>query len=193
MLQLTDTEERPTVDLADVTVIVPTKNEAHNIPVLLRSLPPEIALIVVDASADGTPDVVTALRPCRTTVIRCPGNIAEARQLGAEAARTHWLVYTDADIVFAADYFARLSTYYGYDALYGPKLATDAYVRYYRWMARAQRMVDTLGIPAASGSNLVVSRLALLRVGGFDFRLSCNEDTEAVSYTHLTLPTIYSV
>jgi GT2 family glycosyltransferase len=63
------------------------------------------------------------------------------------------------------------------DALYGPKLSVDAHHRYYQWFARAQQLSDRLGMPAASGSNLVISHHAFDAVGGFDLRLTVKEDS----------------
>src|SRR5262249_9430006 len=112
------------------------------------------------------------------TVLSLEGNVAAARQAGAEAAHTPWLVYTDADVVFAPDYFERLIRYAPDGALYGPKLSRDAFTGYYRWFARGQRLLPWLGVPGASGSNLVVRRQALCAVGGFDRHLICTEDSE---------------
>jgi GT2 family glycosyltransferase len=105
--------------------------------------------------------------------------VTQARQWGAELAASAWLLFTDADVIFAPDYFERLPAYYSaYDALYGPKLSTDEFVRYYRWFAQGQRLSQALGIPAASGSNLLVRRQVFEDVGGFDLELTCNEDSE---------------
>lgn len=97
------------MELSQFTIIVPTRNEAHNIPTFLNSLPSSINLIVVDASHDGTGELVKTLRPDSTLVISHPGKIADARTRGAEAARTPWLIFTDADVVFPANYFYRLT------------------------------------------------------------------------------------
>jgi cellulose synthase/poly-beta-1,6-N-acetylglucosamine synthase-like glycosyltransferase len=47
-------------------------------------------------------------------------------------------------------------------------------------IAIAQAASHACGIPAASGSNLLIRRDALESVGGFDFDLTCNEDSEVV-------------
>lgn len=166
------------VKLDDITIILPTRNEEHNIGAFLNSIPASVMLVVVDASSDSTPDMITALRPERTVVIKDPGSIAEARQIGSETAYTSWLLFTDADVVFAPDYFERLSEYHDYDIIYGPKLSKDDFLGYYRWIKRGQYALHSLGIPAASGSNLIVSRRALTSLGGFDTDLTCNEDSE---------------
>jgi GT2 family glycosyltransferase len=63
---------------------------------------------------------------------------------------------------------------------YGPKLSRDRYRRYYRWIARGQSLCQTVGVPAASGSNLLLPRSVLAEIGGFDLSLTCNEDSEVV-------------
>jgi GT2 family glycosyltransferase len=105
-------------------------------------------------------------------------DIARARQIGGEHATTPWLIFTDADVVFSCDYFDRLLTYPMRDVVYGAKLSRDAYAEYYRRFACAQQWSDRLRIPAASGSNLIISQNAFQRSGGFDVRLSTNEDSE---------------
>ncbi|MHB0878278.1 MAG: glycosyltransferase family 2 protein [Anaerolineae bacterium] len=165
--------------LGDLTAVVPTRNEALTVPVFLRSLPESVPLIVVDASQDATPEVVTTLRPRNTAVIRHLGSVSEARQLGAEAAATRWLLFSDADVAFAPGYFTHVARYGGEDVVYGPKIGRDmAYRAYYDWFLRLQRLASRFGVPAASGSNLLVRRSALLTAGGFDLRLNCNEDSE---------------
>ena len=162
----------------EITVIVPTRNEAKNIGTFLASLPPWVPLIVVDASTDQTPQIIHRQRPRHTQILRSGCTIPEARQLGAEAARTEWLVFTDADVVFPPDYFARIALHLDQDCVYGSKLSRDRFVRYYRWFSYGQQISHRLGIPAATGSNLAIRRKALLDVGGFDPQLICNEDSE---------------
>lgn len=167
------------LDPAQLTIVVPTRNEAGNLPGFLASLPPDIPLILVDASDDVTPDLALALRPARTLVLRFPVNVTRARQIGAEAADAPWLLFTDADIAFAPDYFARLARRLATaDAVYGPKRSDAGYRAYYAWFARGQALLHRLGVPAVSGSNLLVRAEAFRAVGGFDLDLSVNEDSE---------------
>lgn len=164
------------VDL--VTIIVPTKNEAENIGPFLHSIPDTISLIVVDDSEDETLELIANLRPKNTHLLSLPGNITEARQQGACQARTPWLLFTDADIEFASDYFELLPSLLAFDLIYGTKLSRTNYETYYRWFRIGQYMIDWVGIPAATGSNLLIRRDAFHAVGGFDLTLSVNEDSE---------------
>ncbi len=166
---------------ARVTVILPTKNETRNIVPFLHSIPPDIPLVVVDASNDDTPTLIAEHHPGYVQIIRSPARIAEARQIGAAAARTPWLLFTDADISFAGDYFERLRPLLGsHDVIYGAKCSLDAYARYYRWFVWGQGLAHRLGVPAASGSNLLIRRETWLVCGGFDLTLTVNEDSEVV-------------
>ena len=163
-----------------ITVIVPTRNEQRNIPRFLASLPDSIPLIIVDASSDRTAELVRELRPEQTQLIQRECSIPAARQIGAETARTEWLLFSDADIVFPEGFFDRLAAHLAADCVYGSKLSRDAYRGYYRAFSYGQQLLHRLGIPAASGSNLALRRKVLLSVGGFDPELVCNEDSELV-------------
>lgn len=165
--------------LAALTVVVPTRNEARNISGFLASLPAEARLIVVDKSDDDTIDIVERERRPATRILHCRGSLTEARQVGAEAADTEYVLFTDADLRFDSAYFPRLSRLHA-DVIYGPKLSPDRFRRYYRGIGMAQRLAHGIGIPAASGSNLLVGRRALFAAGGFDTRMPCNEDSELV-------------
>ena len=166
------------MDIEQITVIVPTKNEAHNILPFLQSLPGDVSLVVVDASEDATPELVEQTRPDRTLVLREPANVTEARQLGARAAQTEWLLFTDADVSFAPDYWTKLGAHGECDVLYGAKLSTGEFARYYRRFTWGQGLAHRLGIPAASGSNLLIRADTFWACGGFDLNLTCNEDSE---------------
>lgn len=184
-----------------ISVVVPTKNERQNLPRFLAALPPDVELVLCDASDDGTPELARTLRPDGTIVLAALGSIAAARQAGAEASSGDLLVFADADVELDPGYFARLralmdphykrpSLAHGsslstgdegllWEAVCGPKLSRDTYARYYRLVARTQRVTyAALGIAGASGSNMALTRAAFEALGGFRLDLRCNEDTE---------------
>lgn len=166
------------MELSELTVVVPTRNETRNITAFLDSLPEAVQLVVVDSSDDDTAARIKTRRLTNTRIIRRPVNIPQARQLGAEAAGTPWLLFTDADVIFPHDYFDQLSGFEAVDAVYGPKLSNGAFAAYYRWQCRGQLFSQQMGVPAVSGSNFLVRRSVFFAVGGFDLQLVCNEDSE---------------
>jgi glycosyltransferase involved in cell wall biosynthesis len=167
--------------LDQITVVVPTRNEERNIVAFCRSLPDDVWLIVVDDSEDATPDLVRQHRPERTRVVCEPSNVVEARQIGARLAESEWLLFTDADVVLAPDYGEHLRARDDSQrchVLYGIKLSRDHYQRYYQRFSWGQGVSHRLGIPAASGSNLLILRDTFWASGGFDLDLTVNEDSE---------------
>jgi hypothetical protein len=92
------------------------------------------------------------------------------------------LLFADADVRFAPGYFSALAQLLersGATALlFGAKLSADDFVGHYRRSSIAQGLLARLKIPAASGSNMLVTSEAFAAVGGFDTSLSCNEDSE---------------
>jgi len=140
-----------------------------------------VPVILADASEDATLEIAHRNRPQGMMAFPAGLGISSARQMGAKQANTPWVLFTDADVMFADGYFQRLQSLIieeEQDVVYGIKLSRGRYRRYYQWMARWQRRLHAIGIPAASGSNLLMRRSALDFVGGFDLALPCNEDSE---------------
>jgi len=166
--------------IEDITIVLPTKNESNNITGFIESLPPNIKLIVVDNSEDETTDLITYLKPDSTRIFNHDGNIAQARHYGSSFVNTKWILFTDADINFEKSYFENISKYGIYDAVYGPKLSNDIFKKYYKFIYYGQIMLNSIGVPAATGSNILIRKNIYDMVGGFDVKLVCNEDSEIV-------------
>jgi len=122
-------------DLPSLSIIVPARNEEHNLRRLLPSLesqnyPGEMEIIVVDDhSNDGTAGMVKCgLRDSGYVVkLICAGELPagwlgkpHASHIGAKEARGHWLLFTDADTEhepFSAASAVAFAEKYGLDGL----------------------------------------------------------------------------
>jgi len=166
--------------LSELTIILPTKNEERNIDRFLNSLPDYITIVIVDASRDHTCEIVLNHGRKNIFMVKDDGNIASARQKGADIARTEWLLFTDADVVFEKNYFTHLqnlSVTEEHGGICGAKLSRDRYRGYFLFFSFGLKIICMIGIPGATGSNMLVRRSALYEVGGFDLSLNCNEDS----------------
>src|SRR2546425_9263049 len=115
---------RPGIMLPSLSIVVPARDEAASIGRALGSFLaqdyPDLEVIAVDdRSADGTGDVLreVAAREPRLAVLRVDdlpaGWLGKNHALwrGAERARGHWLLFTDADVVFAPGALRRALAY----------------------------------------------------------------------------------
>jgi glycosyltransferase involved in cell wall biosynthesis len=82
-----------------VSVIIPTLNEALNLPLVLAELPAEVhEVIIVDGlSTDGTPEVARDCRPDAKVISQTGRGKGDALRCGFEAATGDILVMLDAD------------------------------------------------------------------------------------------------
>ncbi len=153
----------------DVSVVIPTLGEEESIGACLRALRAQgvpVEIIVVDGgSKDKTVEIA---REIADIVIVAPGtNIAEARQIGAEAATGEIIVTTDADSVPPSGWLEKLLRHFsdpGVVAVGGAVRASNPGV--------VQNLYAS-GLSSAANAGLFVGfnsayrRDALLRSGGY--------------------------
>jgi dolichol-phosphate mannosyltransferase len=111
----------PTELTPDLTVIIPTRNEAGNVEPLLERIGPVISnlsaeVIFVDDSTDDTPDVVLGARSGFSHAIRLihrepeqrVGGLGGAVLEGMREAHGHWLIVMDGDLQHPPELFPKL-------------------------------------------------------------------------------------
>jgi 4,4'-diaponeurosporenoate glycosyltransferase len=131
------------IDCAQVSIVVPARDEAENLPALLRSLqalkcPPLEVLVVDDHSRDATAEVARAYGarvvtpdPRPSTFIGKPW----ACLAGARVARGRYLLFTDADTVHAPDSLQRALA-----VLLAEKAGLVSWVPTHRLVARWEKL-----------------------------------------------------
>lgn len=111
------------VDRSGVSVVVPARDEAEQLPSLLRSLPADVEVVVVDDdSADATAAVARELgATVRSSAPLPPGWVGKpwACAVGTSATSGDRLVFVDADVRFAPG---------GFDAVLAGLDGTDGLV-----------------------------------------------------------------
>jgi glycosyltransferase involved in cell wall biosynthesis len=84
------------VDCADITFVILTRNEAHNIEACLASLPPNAHALLCDSASQD--DTTARARALGATVVEAPWTgFVPARAAAAELVRTPWTFMLDAD------------------------------------------------------------------------------------------------
>lgn len=178
-----------------VDIIIPARNEADMLPQSLPSLlqqdyPGDWRIILVDDhSQDGTGNIaldLSSLQPERLSVVSAPplpegwsGKVA-AMSTGVEESRSHYILFTDADITHAPDSLRHLvarSLAYNFDLVslmvrlrcdsFAEKLLVPAFVFFFTMLYPFRRACDPQSsMAAAAGGVMLLKRQALENIGG---------------------------
>jgi hypothetical protein len=87
-----------TLPMSDVSIIIPTRNEEHNLPLILPYLPRSAEIIVVDGhSNDNTVKIARALRPDGIILHQQGSGKGNALKMGFHHASREFIITFDAD------------------------------------------------------------------------------------------------
>ena len=188
-------------DHSGVTVVIPARSAAAPVRELLRSLPADLPVVLVD---DGSPVPLAPLAHERIglTVLRHAESRgpAAARNAGAAAARTPWIAFIDADTLPDPLWIDRLKAQIAATAsdddherqvvVAAPQIVALAGTGSAGWFEQRVCALDLGHTPSEVGPGRAVSYVpsaALLvraetfaAVGGFDERMHVGEDVDLV-------------
>ena len=176
-----------------VSVVVPTHNRSDWLRVTLRTVlwQQDVdleAIVIDDGSTDDTAQTVADLGDGRVRLLRheIPRGVSGARNHGAAEAQGEWVAFIDDDDLWAPEKLARQlraahST--GRSWVYTGSVTIDDGPRVIGGAPPPppERVVELLpryNVIPGGGSNVIVRRDALDRVGPFDPRLKNTEDWE---------------
>lgn len=174
-------DDRDGDDGADVSFVIPARNEADYIRGTLSSLAAldtDYAYEVIVVDGDSSDETTSIAREYGATVRQEGGSsIADARNLGAECATGEWLAFIDADTRVRATYLTELLGFAeaeGFAAVSSRCRITGPH-RGMLMEATINHVFSRLERPILPGFNCLVHREAFDAVGGFP-NVS-NEDT----------------
>jgi hypothetical protein len=177
-----------TIASTDISVIIPTLNEAKYLPKCLNSLTNQSRreigeIVVVDGgSTDGT--VKVARKYSDIVLVEQGQAVGASRNLGARNANGAILAFIDADTIASLDWLEEIERSFhesppsigvtGPTLPYGgTKLDELAYRVATGW---AQRLSLKIGLPHVAGFNCAYRREAFWQAGGFDEGRELSED-----------------
>jgi len=168
---------RPVLPDTEVTVIIPVRNDARNLGLLLESLDRQTyqefeILIIDDSSTDSTPVVARkhSFKDPRSRCIFLSKRLTKGkvRRLGGVKARTEFLAFTDSDCVVEDNWLDKLLEPLKKgecDVSFGPDYIDRTGTLWSKAKAdsvRPYRRPDT--------RNMAIRRDVLMRIGNFDER-----------------------
>jgi cellulose synthase/poly-beta-1,6-N-acetylglucosamine synthase-like glycosyltransferase len=184
---------QPPRDLPSLSVVIPFKNEAHNLDALCASLAEQDysgeweVVFINDGSQDDFAPALSRFRSMPGKHGLCidshfdPSKALTSKQQaldrGIDAARHEWVVLTDADMTFSKDWLSLCAsnTYEGFDLAFGHTAVRDGMSGPLAWFERFQLeflfaaayAFHAAGIAGSCmGNNLLIRKKAYLETGG---------------------------
>lgn len=175
-----------------ITIVVPVRNEENSIRLLLESLltqtlRPDQIVIVDGGSSDATPSIVeesSGTHPQIHLLRETRALPGRGRNVGAAYAASEWLAFTDAGVVPAADWLARLAASLNdhpeSEVVYGGwEPFTDTFFTECAAIAYANVPAEKLGeqrVQSPAIFSSLMRRSAWEKLGGFAEELRSGED-----------------
>ena len=175
---------------SDLTIVIPAKNEAKLIPLLLNSLVnqdytkmPYTKIFVADAgSTDGTPEIALNFRG-HLDVAVIPGGLPSiGRNAGAALAQTQFVLFMDADVEIASNSLIRRSVELAQQKQLHC-VTTNIICRDGHWLDKAiylcsdlAQHLSRLHRPFSTGMFMLFDKKRFDELGGFDEQVHFAED-----------------
>ncbi|MBX9604044.1 MAG: glycosyltransferase [Bryobacteraceae bacterium] len=162
-------------EAAEITVIIPARNERANIAAVIESLKPAPVLVVDDGSTDGTAELARQagafVIPAPPLAAGLPGK-SNACLAGSTHAPTRWILFADADTRYQPDFLSSLTDY----ARHGNLDMVSVLLREQpdSWLERAvlpfERALGLVGVNPKNAVEVLVSGSCILfRRGAYEF------------------------
>ncbi len=172
--------------MCSITVIIPCKNEAHNLPLTLKHIFDEVRhgyiseIILVDnESTDNSVEIASYFG---VKILTCSGNISQVRNFGAHNATNEILGFIDADVEIVDGWSLEVVKFFKNNQYadnliightYGVRDSCSWIERIWHKYLQARRKTKYI-----NGGNLALTKACFKRIGGFDPELITGEDVD---------------
>ena len=171
--------------MAELSIIIPTLNEAHYLPILLDSIKAQTyrdyEVIVSDGSSKDDTAAVARRYGCRIIIDRKKGP-GFGRNRGAEIARGKYFLFLDSDVFFPSnDFLERIMNCVKRRRIRLGTCLTEPYParpidRMISPLSNAWMLATARISPSALGFFIFVSRTVHEKINGFDETILIGED-----------------
>lgn len=166
-----------------ISVIIPTLNEEHRLPLLLADLkkqssPADEILVIDGGSSDATVEI--AQKTQGTTLQKSEKSVGKQRTLGGQQARSEWLCFLDADVRIERDFLQKVRAEIAQtDAqILCPRYIPDTTSQMVSMLFRSLNWLFKVGArhyPAGAGCCIIVRRDLFDKIRGFNHHILCDD------------------